>query len=185
MSVAPSGEVKVAGDAAVAPKVDTKSSASKVTIPEASTIVFNEKLGTMTLTFSKASEITVSKNETAIQGPVAFTPEKGPTVAEESKAKADFWTLLGLRVGTAVGTALAVFGLVRMWNLVMYGGVAIAAACLFGLFVHSHPVLLLFIGLGVAAVVIGPTVWHLQIKKLVPPTQPQVPTNNETDGSSK
>jgi hypothetical protein len=106
---------------------------------------------------------------------VAFTPDKPPTIGEEKSAQADYWTTLGLRVGIAVGAALAIFGLVRGWDMVMYGGAAISGACLFGLFVQKHPTLLLIIGLGAALVVVGPIIWHTKLKRLAPATEPPKP----------
>lgn len=169
VSVSQAGAVEIKGDAQVAPKVDTKRTDSKMALPEGTKLEFNEKLGVFTVTLAKASELAVNRQETAIAGPVAFTPDKGPTVAEESAAKSDFWTILGLRAGIALGAAACIFGLVRGWDLVMYGGAAVAGASLFGLFVQKHPTLLLIIGLGVALVVVGPLIWHTKLKKITPP----------------
>lgn len=169
VSVAKDGVVEIKGDAQVAPKVDTKRTDSKMALPEGTKLEFNEKLGVFTITLSKPSELAVNRQETAIAGPVAFTPDKAPTVAEEAEAKSDFWTMLGLRAGIAIGAAACIFGLVRGWDMVMYGGAAVAGASLFGLFVHKHPTLLLIIGLGVALVVVGPLIWHTKLKKLTPP----------------
>jgi hypothetical protein len=165
VSVAPSGAVELSGDAQVAPKVDTKKSGGKLSIPEGSRFDFNEKTGVMSLVLSKATEMVVDRQETTVDGPVAFAPDKGPTIGEEKSAQADFWTMLGLRAGSAIGVALAIFGLVRGWDFVMYGGGALAGACLFGLFVQKHPILLIFIGLGVSAAVVGPWIYHTKIKK--------------------
>lgn len=160
------GEATVTGDAKVPAIVDTKKTDSTLTIPEGSRIEFNEKLGLLSLTMSKASSLVLQRQETNVTGPVAFTPDKAPTVQEISDAKQSFWVGLGLKAGLAFGSAAAVFGLVRDWNLVMYGGAAIAAACAFGLFVEKHPILLMAIGLGVAAVVIAPILWYSKIKPL-------------------
>lgn len=161
--------VEIKGDSKTAPNVTNSQTGSKMVIPEGSKFVFDEKLNTLTLVMSKASEIAVNRSETAIKGPVAFTPDKGPTVGEEKSAQADFWTVLGLRAGIAIGIAMAIFGLVRHWDLVMYGGAAVAGACLFGIFVQQHPLLLLVIGLGIAAAIVGPTIYHTKIKKLEQP----------------
>lgn len=162
------GDVQVSGDAQVPAKVDTKKTDTVLPIPEGSTFVFNEKLGTLTMTLAKATQMTLNRTETAIEGPKSFTPDKGATIGEEKSAQADYWTLLGLRAGVALGMAVAIFGLVRHWDLLMYGGGAVAAACLFGLFVEKHPLILIFIGLGVGACVIGPTIWHLKLKNIQP-----------------
>jgi hypothetical protein len=165
VSVGNEGQVEIKGDSQVAPNVNTAKTGSKITIPEGSRFEFNEKLGVMTLVLSKASDLVVNRAETSVQGPVAFTPDKGPTIGEEKAAQADYWTTLGLRVGMALGAAVAIFGLVRSWDLVMYGGAAVSGACLFGLFVQKHPVLMIVIGIGAALAVVGPIIWHTKLKK--------------------
>ncbi len=159
-------DVQLRGDAKVPAKVDTKNTTTNLPLPEGSRFVFDQTLNTMTLTLSKASTLTAQQTVTAVQGPTAFEPEKGPTVGEISTAKAEYWTYVGLMAGLAVGGAAALFGLVRDWDMVMYGGACVAAACAFGLFVHRNPVILVFIGLGVAAAVVGPLLWHTKIKPL-------------------
>ncbi len=162
------GVVTTSGDAKVPAKVDTKKTDSVLTIPEGSRFEFNEKLGTMSLVMAKAGQIALNRTETAIQGPVAFDPPKQPTVKELSEAKSDYWTALGLKLGLAIGVAAGLFGLVRGWDLVMYGGGCVAAACAFGIFVEKHPILLAVIGLGAAAAVIGPIIYHTKLKHLDP-----------------
>ncbi len=169
--VTPSGGVSVTGEAKVPANVKTATTDSVITVPKESNLVFNEKLGTMSLYFGQASQIAVKRHETAIAGPVAFDPPKAPTVAEESKAKADFWTTLGYRAGVFIGCAAAIYGLVEQWKLVMIGGASIAGACLFGLFEQSHPILLAIIGIGAAIAFCGPYLYHTQIK---PKTDPQL-----------
>lgn len=170
--VSEAGKVEVSGDAKTPSKVDTKKTDGRMTIPEGSRFEFNEKLGVMTLVMAKASEMAVNRTETAVQGPVAFTPDKGPTVGEEMDAKSDFWTKLGLQIALVVGGAAAIFGLVRGWDLVMYGGMALSGSALFGLFVQKHPTLLIFLGIGAALIVVGPWLWHTKLKKLANNTQP-------------
>ncbi len=166
VSVSPVGAIELSGDSPAPAKVDTKNTASRLDIPEGSRIEFNEKLGVLSIALSKATSVAVNRTESTVQGPVAFQPDRGPTVGEEAQAKADFWTMLGLRVGTALGIAVAIFGLVRGWDFVMYGGGAVAGACMFGLFIQKHPLLLMLIGLGVAAAVVGPIIYHTKVKKL-------------------
>jgi hypothetical protein len=171
VTVSEAGKVEVTGDAQAPSKVDTKKTDSKLPLPEGSRLEFNEKLGIFSITLSKASEIALNRTETAVQGPVSFTPDKGPTVGEEAQAKADYWTTLGLRAGVVFGIAAALFGLVRHWDLVMYGGGTIAVGCLFGLFIQKHPVLLIIIGIGAALAGVGPILWHGKIKKLANPKE--------------
>lgn len=166
LEVSDRGAVAIKGDSQVQPKVDTKKSEATITLPEGSTFDFNEKLGTVRLTLSKASQMAVNRTETAIEGPRSFVPDKAPTVGEEKKAQSDFWVNLGMKAGLAIGVALAIFGLVRGWDMIMYGGGAVAGACAFGIFVEKHPILLTIIGLGVAVSVVGPYLWHTKLKKL-------------------
>lgn len=179
ISVSETGQVKVSGDAQTPSKVDTKKTDGRLAIPEGSRFEFNEKLGVMTLVMAKASEIAVNRTETAVQGPVAFTPDRGPTVGEEAQARAGYWTHLGLMAGMVAGAAAAIFGLVRGWNYVMYGGSAVSAACMFGLFVQKHPALLIIIGLGAALAFVGPIIWHTKLKHLSNDA-PQTPAPNAT-----
>lgn len=168
VTVSELGRVEVKGDAQTPPKVDTKKTDGRMVIPEGSKFEFNEKLGVMTLVMAKASEMALNRTETAIQGPVAFKPDAPPTPSQVAEGQMTIWYRLGLTVGIAA----ALFGLVRGWNYVMYGGAAVSAACLFGLFVQNNPILLLVIGLGIAAAIFGPIIWHTKLKKLEPPSPP-------------
>lgn len=171
VTVSESGKIDMAGDAQTPPKVETKKTDSSMALPEGSRLEFNEKLGVFSVTLSKPSSLVFNRTETAIEGPVAFTPDKAPTIGEEKEAQASFWTSIGLKAGLALGGALAIFGLVRAWDFVMYGGAAIAAGCAFGIFIERHHVLLLIIGLGATLTVVGPIIWHTKLKKLAPTPQ--------------
>lgn len=165
--IADKGKVEITGDSQVAPKVNTKQSEAALVLPEGSTFDFNEKLGTIRLTLSKASNLLVNRTETAIDGPRSFTPDKAPTIQEEKQAESDYWVNLGLKAGLVFGAAIAIFGLVRGWDFVMYGGAALAAACGFGIFVERHPFLLLIVGIGATLAIVGPSLWHTKLKKAV------------------
>jgi hypothetical protein len=168
VTVSDSGKVEVSGDAQTPSRVDTKKTGSNLKLPEGSRLEFNEKLGVFSVVLSKASEIAVNRTETAVQGPVAFTPDKGPTVGEEMEAKSNFWTVLGLRAALAAGCFAIIFGLVKDWPFVMYGGISMAGAALFGLFVQRHPTLMIFIGAGAALIVMATIIWHTKLKKIPP-----------------
>jgi hypothetical protein len=159
-------DVKVDGAAKTPAKVNTDTSDTVLTIPEGSNFVFNEKLGTLSLTISKATQMTVKRVETAIEGPVAFDPPKQPTVGEIKDAQADFYTVLALRIGAFLGIAAAIFGLVRGWDFVMLGGGIVAASSLFGLFVQKHPLLVGIICVGATLAASGVWVWHTKLKKV-------------------
>lgn len=168
--VGQAGEVSLKGDTPNPAKVNTSTSGSTMPIPEGSTFVFNEKLGTMALTVSKATQIALNRKETVVEGPVAFAPDKAPTIKEEKDAQADYWVKLGLYGCVLVGGAAAAFGLVRHWNMVMYGGIAVLGSGLFGLFVQRSPWLLAVIGIGIALKLVGPLIWHTKLKQLQPKT---------------
>lgn len=63
-----------------------------------------------------------------------------------------------------VGLAVGLFGLVRGWDFVMYGGGAVAGACAFALFIQAHPLVFVVIGIGVALKIVGPLLWHTKLK---------------------
>lgn len=152
------------GDAQTPGSAKTETKSQNVTLP-AGTVVWQDfKTGEVRY---RLGQDTVLQSETRTEqatAPASFTPPKPPTAAEEANAKADFWTVLGYRVGVFVGVAAALYGMVHAWPMVMWGGAAVGGACLFGLFVKSHPLLLVIIGIGVALKVAGPLLWHTKIK---------------------
>ena len=171
--IADKGKVEITGDSQVSPKVNTKQSEASLVLPEGSTFDFNEKLGTVKLTLTKASNLLVNRTETAIDGPRSFTPDKAPTIQEEKQAESDYWVNLGLKAGLVLGAAIAIFGLVRGWDFVMYGGAALSAACGFGIFVERHPVLLFIVGIGATLAIVGPSIWHAKLKTIVETGSPK------------
>lgn len=169
VTVSQQGEVKLSGDAQTPAKVDTNKTNAILPIPEGSAFEFNEKLGTFRLVLAKATQMAVNRTETTIEGPKSFTPDKAPTIAEEKSAQSDYWVKLGLYACVLIGGAAAIFGLVRDWTFVMWGGVAIGGSALFGLFVQKHPILMLFIGVGAALIAAATILWHTRLKKLEQP----------------
>lgn len=168
LEVKPKGEVLMKGDSQVQPKVEIKKDEAVISLPEGSTFDFNEKLGTIRLTLAKKSQIALNRTETAIEGPKSFTPDKAPSIQEEKRAESDFWTDIGMKVGMVLGGAIALFGLVRGWDLVMLGGAAISGASMAGIFLSRNPGLFLLIGGGLALAVAGPYLWHSKLKNLNP-----------------
>jgi hypothetical protein len=166
VSVSNAGVIGLSGDAKTPAKVDVKKTDGVLRLPEASRFVFNEKTGEFSLTLSKATEMVLNRTETHVDGPVAFTPPKQPTASELSDAKSDYWVKLGLYACVLIGGCGAIFGLVKDWNLVMYGGLAILGSGLFGLFVQRHPLLLVLVGLGIALKFAGPWLYHTKLKHL-------------------
>jgi hypothetical protein len=168
LEVKPQGGIVMKGDTPVQPKVETKKSEATITLPEGSTFDFNEKLGIIRLTLSKAAQMAVNRTETHVEGPKSFTPDKAPTIQEEKRAESDFWTDIGMKVGMVLGGAIALFGLVRGWDLVMLGGAAISGASMAGIFLSRNPGLFLLIGGGLALAMAGPYLWHTKLKNLNP-----------------
>ena len=166
VEVGSDSSVKMGGDSQVAPRVETKKADARFTVPEGSRFEFNEKLGVMSLVLAKSSEIALNRTETKVEGPKSFQPDKAPTIKDELEAKADASLKVWFGVGSAIGIALAVFGLVRGWDFVMYGGAAVSAACLYGLFVQKHPLITGVVGIGIALAVFGPMMWHFKLKHL-------------------
>lgn len=145
-----------------------------LTLPAGSVVWQDASTGEIRYRLGNDTPITTEVRTEHVNAPAAFTPPKPPTVAEEAEAKADFWTRLGLQAGIFVGGAAGIFGLVRAWPMVMWGGVAVCGACLFGLFVKNHPALLIVIGLGVALKFVGPLLWHTKVKHFTKP-EPTAP----------
>jgi hypothetical protein len=144
---------------------DTQS--ATVPIPAGSHVVFNEKLGTLGVTLSTDSTLTLTTRRDTVTGPQAFTPPAPPTPADEAKGKAALW----LRLGMVGGIAAVIFGFWKGWDLIGIGGGAIAAACFIGLSLEGIPLWLWIVfGIGAALAVTGPALWHLKLKKLAPAT---------------
>ena len=145
-------------------KAETKK--QTVTIPAGSIAWQDAKTGELRYQLGSAVPLATETHSESVTAPGAFEPPAPPTIAEEKAAQADFWSVMGYRAAMCVGIAAAVFGLVKGWDLVMWGGLAVGGAGLFGLFVKSHPALLAIIGLGVALKIAGPWIYHTKIKPL-------------------
>lgn len=153
------------GSAETPAKVTSDTVTSTVPVPAGSTLTLDEKEpGKFRFTFSKDSLIKLEARKESAEAPKAFTPPAPPTPLDVAAAESSRWFYVGLVAGAAAG----LFGLVRGWDFVMYGGGAVAAACLFGIFVQKHPLILAVIGVGIALAVIGPTLWHWKLKHLEP-----------------
>jgi MFS family permease len=76
-----------------------------------------------------------------------------------------------MRLGLVAGIAAGVFGLVKGWDFVAWGGGAIAAGCVAGMALASVPPWLWAVfGVGAAACVIGPVIWHTKLKPRAVPS---------------
>jgi hypothetical protein len=152
------------GNAATPAKAESDTQSAVVPIPSGSTVVFNEKLGTLAVTLSTDSTLTMTTRRDVVTGPQAFTPPAPPTPSEVADGHA-VWVY---RLALLIGGAAALFGLVRGWDFVMWGGGAVAGAAGVGLFVQSHPLLVGVIGGGVALAVAGVVIWHTKLKHAAP-----------------
>ncbi|MBC7367160.1 MAG: hypothetical protein H7343_10190 [Undibacterium sp.] len=162
-ALAPSGlSITQSGDAHAPTRAETKDDARTVQIPAGTLAEFNDRLGTLKLTFTAPGVLTQTVKTEHLEAPQAFTPPAPPTPSEISTGRAVLW----YRIGVALGFAAGLFGLVRGWDFVMYGGGAVALACLICLFAESHPLLTGLIGAGAALAIAGPLVWHAKIKNL-------------------
>lgn len=162
----PSGAaVTQTGDAQKPASVSTDTIKTMVPLPAGTEFVFDQKLpGVVTLRLSHDSALTTETKTEKAEAPQAFTPPLPPSPTEQGQARVHMYFWMAL----VAGVAAAVFGLVRGWDMIMYGGGAVAAACGFAIFAQSHPVLIGIIGAGAALAVAGPTLWHLKLKALEP-----------------
>jgi len=166
--------VKQTGPAAIPATADQVTSRASVPLPAGTEIKVSQPAGPdlrpdsstaaagsgVSVILPAPSVLTVETVSNRVSGPQSFSPPSPPSPVEIAAGKAAWLYRVGLLVGIAAG----VFGLVRGWDFVMYGGAAVAAACGFGMFAESHPVLLFVIGGGVVLAVVGPLLWHWKLK---------------------
>lgn len=152
------------GDAQTPATADTSAGSSALVIP-AGTPVSIAADGTATFTAAEPVRIAATFSAFRAAGPGAFTPPAPPTPAEQARG----WGVQVFQIALALGIAAAVFGLVRGWDFVMYGGAAVSAGAAFALFVASHPVLFAVLGLGLGAAVAGVVIWHTKLKRAPSP----------------
>jgi hypothetical protein len=151
------------GDAAQPAHASETTTTTATVIPPGVPVTWHAD-GSVTFTPAAPLNLTTTRSEASATGPAAFTP---PTPTEEAAGRASLW----MRLGLVAGIALGVFGIVRGWDLVGYGGGAIAAGCVAGLALASVPPWLWAVfGVGAAACIIGPALWHTRLKKETTPT---------------
>lgn len=165
-STAGAASIMQTGDAAKPAQAATNTQSASVPIPAGSTVVFNDKLGTLAVTLSGETILHTETRTDTVTGPQAFTPPAPPTPTDEAKGKAALW----LRIGLVVGIAAGGFGLVERWSLVALGGGSVAAACFLGLSIEAIPGWLwAVLGIGGALAVAGPIIWHTKVKPAASP----------------
>lgn len=160
----PTTQMKQVGDAAQPATVTTSTTKNEFPIPWGAKVVV--EMPSAPTPAVPPPIMTTSTTIEHVVGPTSFQPPAPPTAGALADANVKIWFWIGL----AVGVAAAIFGLVRDWNLVMYGGIAVAGACAFAIFVQAHPLVFVVIGLGIALKFAGPWFWHTQLKNKQPPT---------------
>lgn len=165
-ATATAGEASVgqSGEAKAPATAKTEANSQSIPLPAGTIVWADQTTGRLRYTLGKDSVLNATQRTEEAKAPSAFNPPTPPTIGEEKQAQADFWTVLGYRAGVLVGGAAALYGMVHAWPMLMWGGAAVAVACLFGLFVKNHPALLAVIGIGLALKVVGPVLWHTKLK---------------------
>jgi hypothetical protein len=159
----PTSEVRQVGDAAQPVQVTTSTTKTEAPIPAGSKITIETPAQKPDEPSKPTPTLVSSTTVEHVVGPTSFQPPSPPTPSQLADGQVKVWFWLGVLVG---GCA-AIFGLVRDWNLVMYGGLAVAGACLFAIFVQQSPWVLIVIGLGVGLKFAGPYIWHTQVKQTI------------------
>lgn len=154
----PTTQVEQAGAVAQPTQVTTQTTKTDVPIPAGAKVTIEMPPAKPD---DKPTILTTSTTTEHVVGPTSFQPPLPPSPGDLASGTLKVWFYVGL----VVGCAAALFGLVRGWNLVMYGGLCVAGACAFAIFVQSSPWVFALIGLGVALKFAGPYIWHTQIKK--------------------
>lgn len=159
----PSVLVKQTGDAAQPATVTTSTTKTEAPIPAGSRITIETPAAE---TKGPVPMLTTTTTAERIVGPAAYAPPLGPTPSDIAGANLKIWFWVGL----VIGSAAALFGLVRGWNLVMWGGICVASACALAIFVQTSPLVFALLGVGVALKLAGPYIWHTQIKQVTSTT---------------
>lgn len=162
-------EVSQSGPVASPVSVATNSTTTTAPIPPGSRIVIETPGPGATFQDSAVVPplLTTTSTTESVIGPTAFTPPADATPAQKADGKLKIIFYAGLVLGSGV----ALFGLVRGWDFVMYGGLCAAGACAIALFIQAYPWLFAIAGVGLTLSIVGPWLWHTKIKHLNPPPQ--------------
>ena len=166
----PAGLVQQTGQAEKPAQVNQTQSQAKLEVPAGSKLVIDEVKHTTEVVVAKDTTFVAKQDRAEITTPTAFAPPMPPTPTQLADGQVHGWAWLGV----AVGTAAALFGLVRGWDFVMWGGVCVTSASLLLLFVSQHPIVFALLGAGVAIKVAGPVLWHTKIKPLAAATNASI-----------
>jgi hypothetical protein len=155
-------EVTQTGSAEQPAKAETTETQRVVPIPAGSEIVSDAARKVLTVKVSEPTEFREVVREEKATAPQSFKPPEPPSPSDIASGRATFFFQIGMVLGAAVG----LFGMIRGWDFVMYGGAAVAAGCAIGVFMERYPWLFAVIGVGACLCVVGPLLWHLKLKKL-------------------
>jgi len=158
----PATEVRQSGDAAVPAQATVSTTQTSAPIPPGSKITIETPVAKEGALATPPPVLVTTTTTEHSSAPTSFQPPPPPSPSELATAQTKIW----FWIGTIIGGAAAIFGLVRDWNLVMWGGIAVAGACLFAIFVQDSPWVLPVIGIGVALKFAGPYLWHTKLKGL-------------------
>lgn len=148
------------GDAKAPASATSKTKTSTLTLPSGSSLVFNDKLGTVEVKFGGAASLQVETRDDTATAAAAFTPPAPPTPSEEMDGEIKKYLWIGL----VFGVALTALGIWWRGKFVIIGGVIAACACAFGLFIQSNPWVLTVAGVGALTAGGGWLAWHLWVK---------------------
>ncbi|MCF3650162.1 hypothetical protein [Synoicihabitans lomoniglobus] len=153
--------VQQSGAAEVPARAEVNETVRTVPVPKGSEIVTDADTGNLRVIISEPTLLTETRRNEVSEAPQSFKPAAPPSPSDIANGRAVWF----FRIGLGLGIALAVFGLVRGWDFVMYGGAAVAAGCGLSLFLQRNPLLAGLIGAGVLAAVVGPILWHWKLKR--------------------
>jgi hypothetical protein len=151
------------GPAEIPAAVEVADTVRTLPIPKGSQIVSNAEAHTITVLPAAPTTLTETTRKETATGPQSFQPPAPPTPAEIATGRATLY----FQFGIAGGLALALFGLVRGWDFVMYGGSAIAGGCTLALLIDRNPLMFALIGVGLALCIAGPLLWHTKLKRVI------------------
>ena len=166
-------QVAQAGSAAEPATANERTTRTETVIPPGVDVTAHPD-GRVTWRNAEPIALVSTFTDSTATGPRSHTPPAPPTPSDHAAGRAS----LLMRLGLVVGAALAVFGLVRGWDFVAWGGGAVAAACVLGLALASIPPWLwIVLGIGGAACVLGPVAWLKLRPRAAPPPSPQPATS--------
>lgn len=157
------------GTAEVPASAEVVTDTRSVPLPSGTEIIFDEALGTVTLRLSQATTLATTTRTERATAPRSYAPPAPPTPVDEAQGRAALLYRLGLVLGGAAG----VFGLVRGWDFVMWGGGAVAAGCALGIWLDRSPAALAIVGGGCAFAIAGVIAWHFKVKPALPSSPPR------------